>query len=239
MTPAPLSIVCWRWRPPAGFATSFPVQAVNTLRRMVARHYRGPFRFVCVTDDPAGLDVDVEVVPIWNDFADIVNPAGEKKPSCYRRLRAFAPDIAEIFGPRFVSLDLDVVITGDVTELWNRSEPFVIYGKTHPTTPYNGSMFLLTAGARPQVWEQFDPARSPQLAWRAGYFGSDQGWISLCLGPGEPRWGRQDGVYSYPLHLQNVAPLPDNTRIVIMHGKRKPWDASALERHRWIQEWYQ
>lgn len=239
MTTAPLTIVCWRWRPPAGYATRFDADAVNVLRRMVARHYREPFRFICVTDDPVGLDAGVEVIPIWNDFADLMNPAGEKKPSCYRRLRAFSPDIVDVFGPRFVSIDLDVVITGDVTELWNRPEDFVIYGKTHPTTPYNGSMFLLTAGARRQVWERFDPARSPLQAWRSGYFGSDQGWISLCLGHGEARWGRSDGVYSYPLHLQAVGALPSNARLVIMHGKLKPWDAPARTRHRWIQEHYQ
>lgn len=235
MTEAPLTVVTWRWRPTPGYRSAFPVESVNVLRRMVARHFHRPHVFKCVTDDPAGLDPEVEVIPLWSDFANLPSPHGTKKPSCYRRLKAFSPDIAALFGPRFVSLDLDLVLTGDVTPLWTRREPFVIYGDTNPSTHYNGSMFLMTAAARRQVWDRFDPATSPQRARAAGCFGSDQGWISYCLGGGEPKWGTNDGVYSYRLH---VAPaggrLPQDARVVVFHGKTKPWDAD-VRRHQWLR----
>ena len=47
------------------------VNDFNTLRRMVARHYPAPHTFVCVTDDAAGFDPDIRVVPAWNDFASV------------------------------------------------------------------------------------------------------------------------------------------------------------------------
>lgn len=157
-------------------------------------------------------------------------------PSCYRRLRAFAPDIGTSFGERFVSVDLDTVIVRDVTPLWHRPEPFVIWGETDPRSWYNGSMFLLTAGARAKVWQEFNPKISPMAARKAGKFGSDQGWISFCLGKGEATWGRQDGVYSYRVHLQpNRGQLPNDARIVFWHGRVDPWSPEA-QRLGWVRE---
>lgn len=237
---APLTVVCWRWQPSPGYRSTFGPDTVNVLRRMVARHYPDPHEFVCVTDDPAGIDPEVRIVPAWNDFASVPSPHhGANKPSCYRRLRAFAPDIAEVLGPRIVSLDLDCVILGDLRPVWNRPEPFVIWGNTHKRTVFNGSMFLLTAGARPQVWEQFDPRRSPAIAHAAGNFGSDQAWISYCLGRGrEAMWSRADGVFSYRLDIQrHGGRLPRTARIVFWHGPIDPWSEEG-QRHAWVREYY-
>lgn len=236
---SPLTIVTWRWKPPPGYRSTFGPETVNVLRRMIDRHYPDPHRFLCVTDDPAGIDPEVEIVPAWNDFAHVPSPHhGHNKPSCYRRLRAFAPDIGTVFGPRFVSMDLDCVIVGDMRPVWNRPEPFVIWGHTNRRTAYNGSMMLLTAGARRQVWETFNPQTSPAKARAAANFGSDQAWISYCLGPKEKMWSTEDGVYSYSLDvLRYGGRLPLNARIVFMHGPHDPWDAE-LQRLAWVQEHY-
>jgi hypothetical protein len=126
-------------------------------------------------------------------------------------------------------MDLDTVIVGDMTPIWNRTEPFVAWGETNPKSYYNGSMMLMTAGARAKVWQDFDPKTSPRLAYQAGKFGSDQGWISYCLGKGEPIWTTADGVYSYNVHIRTKGgphkPLPANARIVMFHGSRDPWQA--------------
>lgn len=237
-----LSVVCWKWPPLPGYRSKFGPQTVNVLRRMVARHYPDPHRFLCVTDTPKGLEPGVEFVPAWNDFARVPAPSGRRNPSCYRRLRAFAPDIGATFGPRFVSLDLDLVITGDLRPLWNRPDDFVIWGDTNPRTYYNGSMFLLNAGARPQVWTTFKPLKSPQQARAAGHFGSDQGWISFCLGPGEAKWTQDDGVYSFRNHLngETAEPsheLPENARVVVFHGAHDPWGPHA-QQIEWVRRHY-
>lgn len=234
-------MITWLWPAPKGYRSTFGPAQVNTLRRMVARHYAAPHRFCCVTNVPGAYDADVEVVPDRQDFATLHNPHGRNNPSCYRRLWMFAPEARAVFGERFVSLDLDCVVTGDLASLWNRREDFVAWGDTNPLkgSHYNGSMLLMTAGARPKVWTDFHPLRSPALAKKAGCFGSDQGWISYCLGPREAKWTKADGVYSYRVHLASATGLPANAKIVFFHGHHDPWDADVRRQHPWVREYYQ
>lgn len=229
-----LSIVTWLWHRP-GYRTTFTGEHVNALARMCERHYPHPHRVICVTNDRSGIGADITVIPDDADFADVPSPHGGMNPSCYRRLRMFRPDIARWFGERFVSIDLDVVLVGDVTPLWDRQEDFVGWLDPIRKTQYCGSMILMSAGARPQVWEKFDPATSPRAALAARCTGSDQGWISHCI-PGEATWTTADGVYSYRIdHLERG--LPANARLTVWHGRPKPWDAQSL-RTEWVRNNY-
>jgi len=234
----PLSFVTWRWTPPAGYRSKFSAETVNVLKRMVDRHYTLPHRFICVTDDANGINPSVEIVPDWKDFTQIQNPSGSKNPSCYRRLRMFHPDIAQTFGPRFVSMDLDMVITGNLELLLNRADDFVIFADTNPRTFYNGSFVLMTAGARPQVWDTFNPAESPKAARAAGHFGSDQGWVSHCLGPKEKKFTKADGVYSFQNQLKSIKKLPDDARVVVFHGYVDPWRPEVARKYPWVGKHY-
>lgn len=236
------SVVTWKWATP-GYRSKFTSEHVNTLARMVRRHYeRAGLRIICITDDPEGLDPTIEAVPIGDQWAGIRNPTWAHGPSCYRRLRAFAPEFEQIAGRRFVSLDLDVVITGDLVPLWERPEPFVIFDPEMRGFRYNGSMWLMSAGARRCVWDRFDPVLSPQLTHRAGLKGSDQAWMHFCLGEHEATWSMADGVWSYRPHVVKRAAsrLPKGARIVMFHGKPDPWDllTSGELRTRWVREHY-
>jgi hypothetical protein len=230
-----LTLVTWLWQK-KGYRSFFTGQHVNVLADSARRNYRGQLDVVCVTDVPVGIDPSVRIVPAWNDFKDVQSPHGAHQPSCYRRLRAFHPDIGSVFGERFVMLDLDTVIVGDVTKLWNRPEDFVSWGETDPRSFYNGSMMLMRAGARAKVWTEFDQAKSPAISREAGRFGSDQGWISHILGPGEARWGTKDGVYSFRVHLKPAKyVLPSNAKIVMFHGGTDPWSEFA-QMLPWVRE---
>jgi hypothetical protein len=232
------SVVCYKWQT-EGYRSTFGPESVNVLARMVRRHYRPDVRVICVTDQPDGIDSSVEIVPDWKDFVQVRSPHGAGQPSCYRRLRSFHPDIGAAFGSRFVTVDLDCVVTGDLTPVWERDEDFVIWGDTGPKTLYNGSMVLMTAGARPQVWTDFDPLLSPSTSKSAGLWGSDQGWISYRLGKGEAMWTIADGVVSYRNHvLPSEGRLPANARIVFLHGANDPWQPHVAQRHRWLMESY-
>lgn len=232
-----LRVVCWKWKSKPDYHSKFTAQAVNTLRAMVDRCYRKPHEFVCITDDSTGIDSDVRIVPIWSDYSDLYGPNGV---NCYRRLRAFSTEAADIIGPRFVSLDLDSVLTGDMSPLWDRPEDFVIWGDTARNTPYNGSMFLLRAGTRTKVWDSFDPATSPTRALELKYVGSDQAWIGVSLGPNEPRWSQSDGVYSWRVHLKiSGGRLPSNARAVFFHGRDNPWHDDLQRTYPWIAKHYQ
>src|ERR1035437_2040718 len=99
-----LDVVTWKWSQP-GYRSKFLAQHVNVFRNMVKRNYSGPHRFSCITDDASGIDADIRIIPLWNDNAALSNPSFRNGPRCYRRLKAFSAEAADIIGPRFVSLD--------------------------------------------------------------------------------------------------------------------------------------
>ena len=167
-----LSVVTFKWATP-GYRATFTARHVNTLRRMVARHYAKPHRFICITDDAIGLDEGIEVVPLWDDYRSVQNPTGGGRPSCYLRLKLFDPSIRNQIGDRFVMLDLDCVILGDLSPIFGRPEDAVFWRSPSKLWPYNGAIMLMNAGARPQVWEDFDPIESPKVTQARGYRGSE------------------------------------------------------------------
>jgi hypothetical protein len=93
-------------------------------------------------------------------------------------------------------------------------------------------MWLLTPGAFPQVWEDFDPRVTPNRLKKLGYIGTDHSQWSRVLGPNQPTWTAADGVVSYRYHCQRG--LPPGARIVFFHGKEKPWTV----REDWVREHY-
>lgn len=233
------SVVVWKWHKP-GYRSTFNAKSVNVMRSMVARHYPLPHRFICITDDPQGIDSGIEVYPISDEFKDIANPTWSWAPSCYRRLRSFSPEFEKIAGRRFVSIDLDCVILGDLRPLWNRTEDFVIYASNHANYHVNGSMFMMNAGCRRQVWDRFDPQSSPKAANAAGNNGSDQGWIQYVLGKAEARWTNDDGIYAYLKDCERLrgGRLPDGARLIVFHGKKNPWDDHVQKQSPWVaQHW--
>jgi hypothetical protein len=234
----PLTFVCWRWRPPIGYRSTFAPSTVYALRDMLRRHYARPHRFVCVTDEPAALP-GIETIPLWTDWSELPSPIGHSYPSCYRRLKVFAPDAAATFGPRLVSIDLDMVLVRDVTPLFDRPEDFVIWGESDfpGRQHYCGSLWMLRTGTRPQVWTEFG-ADSPRRAALGGARGSDQGWISYILGPHEATWGRREGVYSFRKHItRSGGALPPDARLVAFHGKVDPWGYDAMKLP-WVRQHY-
>jgi hypothetical protein len=234
-----LRVVCWKWTPVAGYRSKFSAAHVNTLRSMVARHLKMPYEFVCITDNPKGIDSGVRIIPLWDDHSTLLSPHGGLNPSCYRRLKAFAPEMREIIGERFVSMDLDVVVTGDLTPLFDRVNDFVIWGDQLRSTPYNGSMWMMDAGARAKVWSTFDPVKSPKLTMEHNLLGSDQAWISYCLGPRERKWTTRDGVYAYRTDIRRAHfKLPAQARVVFFQGIVDPWSPIARKNCSWIEEHY-
>lgn len=235
-----ISVVCWLWPPKPRYRSQFNASHVNIFRNMIERHLHIPHEVVCITNIPRGIDPRVRIIPLWDTWAGIPSPHGGISPACYRRLPAFGEHMKDIIGPRFISFDIDVVIVSDITPLVERTEDFIIWGSTLRRTPYNGSMWMMTAGARKQVFEKFDPERSPQLTLKAGFHGSDQAWISYLLGHTEATWTPQkDGVYSFRTDIANKRfKLPDDARVVFFQGHHDPQSRPDNSRAPWIKEHY-
>jgi hypothetical protein len=225
-----LTVVSWFWRQ-KNSSILYKPEFVNVWAKMVSRHLSMPHRLLCITEDPVGIDIDT--YPLWEDLG-VSNPQwGGSKPQCYRRLKAFSEEMRPILGDRFVSMDIDCVITGSLDELLSRSEDFVINrGRTHKNS-YNGSMWMMDTGARANVWTEFKGEESVRQASR--WMGSDQAWMREALGPHEATWGIEHGIAAFT-HTKAIPNWkPKNTKIVFFQGSFKPWSQGA-EKIDWIRE---
>jgi len=237
----PLFIVGWLWK---GARNIYGPEHANTWARMIHRNLTIPHRFVIFTDfDESEFCRLIEPLPLWDDWRNLVNPAwGVNHPTCYVRLKAFSREFGAVLSPRslapirFVSIDLDCVVLGNLDSLFSRDEDFLIYHRPLTMTPfdtincYQASMWMMTAGARASVWEQFRGAESVHKARQ--YLGTDQGWMRHILGPDEPGWDIQDGVYGWPQLRDNYnyrnSP-PPGAKIVFFYGKQKPWEIAPID----------
>lgn len=219
-----ISFVTFKWRQP-GYPVTYTGAHVARWVRHVSRHYQGKRKFYCITDDLGDLPAGVIGVPLWDDWSNLSNRHGEQYPSCYRRLRLWSSDIADLLGNRIVLMDLDCAIVGDLTPLIDRKDDVVLWRDPNPPFQYNGGFLMLDAGARPAVWDGFD-ARTIKAAER--YRGSDQAILTHMLGTGESVWTEEDGVMSYKKHVrrhfQRTGRAPDHARIIFFHGNPKPWE---------------
>jgi len=238
-----LHIVLWKWLQP-GFRVTYTHEHVNALAASIKKRMNGEkYRVVCVTDDAANIDIGVDVYPLWKDHSTTPNISGPHLPSCYRRLRLFDPTTQREMGiradDRILSLDLDTAIAGDLSLLTRRKERFVgwaVRGTRHIRV-FNGSLFLFTAGDWSELWTDFDAGVSPKKAFQAGFFGSDQGWLSLnlakrtdCAGWTFPQ------VVSYPREVQRRPKLPNGCVLVSFHGRHKPWLPETQRNSPWVKE---
>ena len=112
-----LKIVTWLWdtgKPHWKKPIKFDQNHVNILANMFRRHLHIPHEMVCITDQIDGFNENIRIIPLWNDY----NRSG----GCFRRLKIFSDEMAALIGKRFVSVDLDVVLVGDITPIFDLLE---------------------------------------------------------------------------------------------------------------------
>jgi hypothetical protein len=231
-----VSVVCWLWNGTGLGDRPYQPKHVNTLRRAVARHMSLPHRFICIADSAEGFDPEVEVVPTPPEaraIGHLRTPEGGRFPSCYRRLWNFSAAAAAL-GDRLLCIDIDLVPTADWAPLFDRTEDFVgwrPYRDWGHRLRFGGGIYLLKAGSRAHVWNEFRGPDSMNKARRAGFRGSDQAWISYTLGKTEPYYGRDAGIYSIRDLRGAEHELPPDARLVQFNGPSKCWDS------RWDGTW--
>jgi hypothetical protein len=233
-----LSVVCWRWGP------LYSVEYVNRLRSMLDRHLHIPHRLFCVTDDSAGMDYRTLHVPMFTEtFPGMTSPSGRR--ANFRRLQTFSADLENIWGKRVLLLDLDIVITDDVTPLFDRPEPLVAFDQRHEGTnrsrKYNTSMVLMDTGILGQMWTDFktdpqgvfDAARQQRIGDGNN---SDQAIFGLYAAALKPAtWTPGDGVVPfYKVKNNDGGGLPQGTRAVLFFGTDKPDHPEIQKKCTWI-----
>jgi len=227
-----LSVVCFLWhdKPKYRGRYEFGKEHVKTLYKMVKNHLTVPHEFVCITDRPEEFTGNnIKTVPldksIWIDG------------TLYMKLMLWRRNIESIIGDRILYLDLDCVVTDSLDPIVNRTEDLVLWRNPylHKVQPvYDMSIVLLTAGARPQLYEDFDPQIHPKKLKRK-WGGDDQEWANYKLDrTDEACWTEADGIYDA---RRFKTKLPDNARIVFFPGSYIPQMEKAKRQHPWISEY--
>lgn len=103
---AAVQVVTMRW---GGY---YRAAHVNALRRQIDAHLARPHRFVCVTDDGGGLDPDIAVAPIPQEF--LSRP--ELQEGVYWKIALFKPGLLTPDAPTLF-LDLDSFVVGGLDSL--------------------------------------------------------------------------------------------------------------------------
>lgn len=227
-----LSVLTWKW------GNLFGPEYVNRLRGALERHLRVEHEVVLVTDDPRGVDPRVRVVPL--------SPRHAKTPRCRRRMEGYGKDFARAHGLRRVlSVDLDVVVTGDITHLVRREDPLVVAPAGYVPV-FCGALILHDAGYLDGAWKAFDaePEAFPKIADPNARVPSDQAMLNYWVksrNVRHARWSTRDGVVLYfgdgPRYAQHrhlgvglSGPLPKRSRIVLFGSADKgDLDAARVE----------
>jgi hypothetical protein len=121
-----LVIGTYWWSPDAGSKFGIPYRAddVRLLQRMVARHCTVPHEFVVLTDQPDLFHDDKDIRAFHLSLA---HQKTHVPKTCFVRLFTFSPYAKQALGDRFLQLDLDTVITGNIDHLVTREEPLVLW----------------------------------------------------------------------------------------------------------------
>jgi hypothetical protein len=172
---------------------------VSGLQANVAR-YAPPHRFVCLSD----MDVPCERVPLTTGW-----------PGWWAKLELFRPGL---FAGRVFFMDLDVLVTGDISPLCAGSGLAICQG--FGSSKFNSSAFAWDAGDT-EMFDRFNPDDMPRL------FG-DQDWMVECRPAA--RAFPPGLVVSYNQHCRGRE-LPPDARLVVCHGRPKPPDIR--------EEWFQ
>lgn len=218
-----LTVCTWIW------GERYGDHYVRRLAAGVQRNLSEAHKFICFSDRPRHLP-DMVQHPILDP--DLLTVKG-----CFARLRLFDPKLQTELGiepgSRIVNLDLDLIATGPLDPLFNRKDDFTILQGINVANPcpYNGSIWMFKAGARPDVWKDFSLEAAAKVPFHS--FPDDQGWFHHKM-PDAGSWGPEQGVYGFRKEgWPSGDALPKGARVVAFPGWRDPSKFTDLP---WVRE---
>ena len=207
-----IEIVCLKW------GDKYGAEYVNRLRRACQRHIDtdrlGGYRFWCFTDDAQGLDPEITVHDL---------PCSDRLEIWWNKLWLFSRDMPMDPGSRIFYIDLDTLITSDITDLLEDATAQLVvlkdfyHGIAHTAGDMGSGLMAWRHGDYCDIWERFwqDPQRYVQELHPLG----DQKWIEICTQGRRQYWQQlyPDRVISFKVHCQQG--LPERASIVCYHGR--------------------
>jgi hypothetical protein len=227
-------VLCMKW------GTLYPADYVNVLFNACKRHLSRPFRFVCLTDDSAGLAPGIEAMAI----PDIgLAPDQWFLPGIWPKIAIYGADLHGLRG-RALFIDLDMLVVGDLEALFDHGTGFVAtdMGPAWENPPRLGpgqvatSIFAYDLGTETQILDAY--LANPAAAMTQ--FQNEQDFVgaharAMAFFP--PGW-----VLSFKRHLRRavgvdlfLAPLrpPASARVIAFHGRPRPADLLLPGRQLW------
>ena len=218
----PVNIVCMKW------GTLYGPEYVNILYNMVKRNITLPFRFICMTERPEGIQSGVEIAPL---------PAFERPNSQYctawRKLALFDKQVLDLKG-KILFVDLDVVIVDNIDCFFTFSDKLAIIENWSQKGRMIGqsSVFCFEAGTCTHLLEKYNSQYDEVVKHNE----TEQMYITRELGKGNFDYFPEDWCKSFKMHCMPggflnsfIAPtvIPKNVRIVVFHGNPNPPNAIA------------
>ncbi|HEY8593693.1 MAG TPA: hypothetical protein VIL84_00475 [Devosiaceae bacterium] len=221
--------ICIKW------GDKFPSDYVNHLYAGVRRNIDGDLRFLCMTEDRAGIRPEVEILPLRSEPFDAALEtalARSRRKGAFRKVSLFRPGlIPDLEGP-LLGFDLDVVITGNLQPLLDFAPGKVCMRKdwvqAHRLRSIgHGSVFRFDPARHGYLYEDFatDPAAEVRKA-----HGSEQWYTSTtAMRHGDfafypEEWiasFKHDAFYWPPFNLFLAPRLPPQALVVCFHGTPK------------------
>lgn len=245
MNGQPVLILTMKW------GTLYSAADVNRLAAQVRRHLTRPHRFICFTDDAAGLGSGVEALPL----PELGLPEGSTDTR-WRKLALFRRDLGGLTGTALF-LDLDLVVVGDLGVFFDHPGEVPIIRDDDLFRPKplrrlrpardrflhmvgNTSVFRFVIGAHPEVLDGYlaDPAGA------SARYEHEQQLVSDVLNrQGRLSYWTRGWCVSFkndcvPRHLRSYLhdpSLPDGARIVLFAGAPKMGDVFAGRGHKFYR----
>jgi len=230
-----VNVLCIKW------GNKYGPEYVNKLHNMVGRNLSRPFRFVCLTDDAAGIDPQIEVKPIpaigFDEF-------DQRKPWTFAhgwlKLTSFANPLYDLQG-RTLFLDLDIVILDSLDPFFEQQGEFIVikeWDKSDGTG--NTSAYIYTIGAHTDALDHLKNNYPASIADVRNEQEFITGYLSRQgkLGYWPEAWCRSFKRHCLRRGLMGwFAPpvIPPGARIIAFHGKPNPPDAIAGVSGKWYR----
>ncbi|HET97966.1 MAG TPA: hypothetical protein ENN98_04625 [Desulfurivibrio alkaliphilus] len=219
------NVVCMKW------GNKYSPEYVNILARMVRRNITPPYRFICLTDDPAGIEEEVEIRPI----PSFTEPAPEYYRQCqaWRKLLLFEDPLYDLTG-KILFFDLDVVIVGNIDCFFAYADKLAIVENWSQPNRLIGqaSAFCFEVGRYRELLSEYliHPDET------ARQYRTEQVYITRRLGRGNfeffpAEWCRSFKFHCMPGGVLNSFFTPrqvgKEARVIVFHGNPNPPEAIA------------
>ena len=233
-----VNVICLKW------GKLYSPMFVNRLYRGVKSHLHRPFRFVCFTDDPTGLDEGIEAQPLPERPPEYVATPryGDAWPNIYVKLALYRPGLANLKGPTLF-LDIDQIVTGDLDCFFDYQpgEFCIVHNwmefrkRLFRKLPFvgNSSCFRFEAGG-PFDYVYNNWIKEMAASMDTKLYSTEQAYMThAILAGGKVNWWPSDWVTSFKRSctwfwpLNHILPprLPKATRILCFHGHPNPDEA--------------